>query len=215
MEVVVPDGEPRIPESLWTRPTWVMELGPYGRASYEWKRAHVLMSLDLLDDPPMMFRLIDQTTADEVRKTVQAWLTADRETAIVNQLPAEFAETQADQILAASRAAEIRPCLDLVYLPQPAAPGDLIESSRPSARQVDLLATATWETRPSFEDLRRESQGLAESINLHGMNAEMLRAYGRPVLSDPVALFPTELRVAAAQLAKELGTAVDLYDLFN
>lgn len=215
MEVVVPDGEPRIPDSLWARPTWVIELGPYGRAAYEWKRAHVPLSLDLLVDPISTFRLIDQTTADEVRRTVQTWMTADGETEIVNRMPAEFAEPERDQVLAATRAAEIQPCLELVYLPQPTAPGDLIEDSRPTSHQMDLLATTTWETRPAIEDLRRAAQNLAELINIHGLNPDPIQADTPNLLTDPAALFPTELRIATAQLANQLGTTVDLYELFN
>lgn len=214
LEVIVPDGEPRIPPSLWDRPTWVMDLGIYGRAAYEWRRALAPMTIDLLDDPVTMLRLIDQTVSDRVRRVVQAWLRDRHEPGVtVETLPQEFAEDEADQIVAATRAAEIRPCLELVYLPAPAAPGDLVEGTKPSPLQVDLLATTTWETRLTLDDLRWAARDLAEALS-EG-KPEALTGNDHHRLTTPTALFPTEVRVAEQRLSHLLGRPVDLYRLVN
>jgi len=212
LEVIVPDGEPRIPPSLWDRPTWVMDLGIYGRAAYEWRRALAPMTIDLLDDPVTMFRLIDQTVSDRVRRVVQTWLRERHQPGVtVETLPQEFAEEEADQIVAATRAAEIGPCLELVYLPAAAAPGDLVEGTRPSPLQIELLSTTTWETRPTLDDLRRAARDLAETLS----EDEPAEPTGNRRLTTPTALFPTELRVASGRLSHLMGRPVDLYLLFN
>ena len=214
LEVIVPEGEPRIPASLWERPSWVMELGIYGRAAYEWRRAVDVMSLDLMDDPVTLFRMVDQTVSDRVRRSVQEWLRHREDPSVaVGDLPSEFAEAEEDQVTAATRAAEIRPCLELVYLPAPAAPGDLIGGVKPSALQVALLTTSTWELRPTLDDLRLAATDLAEAL-LAGETAEILR-HETGLLTTPTALFPTELRVATQTLSQRLGRAEDLYLLFN
>ena len=215
LEVVVPDGEPRIPRSLWDRPGWVLELGSYGRAAYEWRRALAPMSLDLLDDPVSMFRLIDQTVSDRVRWVVQDWLAVrDDPTTMVEDLPQEFAEAEADQIVAATRAAEIRPCLELVYLPAPAAPGDLVDGTKLTVAQVELLTTTSWETRPLLEDLRLAARELGDRL-ADGDHPEMFARADLLPLTDPTAMFPTEVRVATQLLAARLGRPVDLYQMFN
>lgn len=214
LEVVVPQGEPRIPASLWDRPPWVSELGIYGRAAYEWRRAVDPMSLDLMDNPVTLFRMVDQTVSDRVRRDVQEWIRhRDDPSVVVGDLAPEFAETEEDQMTAATRATEIRPCLELVFLPAPAAPGDLIGEVKPSVLQVELLTTSTWEFRPTLDDLRLAATDLAEAL-LTGQTAGTLRHHAGQ-LTTPTALFPTELRVATQAMSKRLGRAEDLYLLFN
>ena len=210
-EVNVAEGGPRVPPSLWERPDWVMELGMYGRASYEWRRARAPMTLDLLEDPVTMFRLIDSTVADRVRWVVQDWIRYRGDTStVIADLPQEFDETEEDQITAATRAAEIRPCLELVFLPTLEAPGDLIEGFKPSLLEVELLTTTSWEMRPHMEDLRLAARDLAEAL-LEGDDPEMMTGNEYKVLTTPTSLFPTELRVANQHLSKLLGEPVDLY----
>ncbi len=215
LEVIVPDGEPRIPGSLWERPPWVAELGIYGRAAYEWRQAVDPMSLDLMDDPVTLFRMVDHTVSDRVRRGVQVWLRArDDQDLIVADLPEEFAGTEDDQVMAATRAIEIAACLELVFLPTPEAPGDLVGEVKPSALQVDLLTTSTWETRPDLDDLRMVAVGLADAL-LEGVPPEKLTRNEFPPLTTPTSLFPTELRVATRALNQRLGRTEDLYLLFN
>ncbi|MGF1600106.1 MAG: hypothetical protein ACFCVK_24915 [Acidimicrobiales bacterium] len=210
-DVIVPEGEPRVPPSLWDRPDWVMELGIYGRAAYEWRRARAPMSLDLLEDPVTMFRLIDSTVSDQVRRVVQDWIRYRADTSVtVDNLPPEFAETEEDQITAATRAAEIRPCLDLVFLPALPAPGDLIDGFRPSVLEVELLTTISWEQRPSLGELRMVALDLADELNERDLLGSVNSGECLP-LTCPTALFPTEVRVVNQYLATLLYRPVDLY----
>jgi hypothetical protein len=193
----------------------VTELGIYGRAAYEWHRALAPVTLDQTNDPVTMFRSIDQTVSDMVLRTVQAWLRANNDPGtVVASLPQAFAENEPDQILAATRAAEIGPCLELVYQPTQPAPGDLIDGVKPSRLQVELLTTITWETRPSLEDLRLAARDLGEAL-IEGDSPEMLTGNDHPPLTTPTSLFPTELRVANQHLSTILGRPVDLYLLFS
>jgi hypothetical protein len=209
---------------LIDRPSWVMELGLYGRAAYEWRRAQWLLgTLDEVSDPVAMFRSIDRAVGDTVRQTVQRWLQARTEATGVEVagLPAVFAVDEQDQLLGATQAAEIRPCLDLVYQPALPAPGAVMGQTRPSRSEAELLATTSWETRPSMGDLRAAAVELAEAILDEEMDgepwsAEVVRASSAHCwLIEPTALFPTEIRVGTQALAARLDRPVDLYLMFN
>jgi hypothetical protein len=216
-----------IPAGTGERPAWVAGLGLYGRAAYEWRRALDPAGLRLMEDPATVLQEIDETVSDLVRHTVQAWLRArpDPSSTEVAGLPPTLAVDDRDQVLTATQAAEIRPCLELVYRPAPEAPGGpASEASQVSASrgQAELLATKTWETRPTMTDLRQAATDLAETIaeeEKQGQaipSAEVLIAASPHCwLTEPTALLPTEVRVGTRALTERLGRPVDLYLLFE
>jgi hypothetical protein len=218
LELVMTDTGHPTTASWRDRPTWVFDLGPYGRAAYEWRRQMAPSSLEPLEKLRAELQLIDRTVADHVRSGVQEWLQARRDPGIVLvDPPAELIVAESDQVPAATRAIEIRPCLELVFQPAPNAPGAPTDDGiMPTLPQRDLLMTETWELRPDLDDLRQAAAELAQAIDeRHSTDRLTLLDACRNCLTEPTALFPTEIRVATQSLRQHLGRPIDLYLVFD
>ena len=202
LEIMMSNGEPKVPASLYERPTWVLELGRYGRASYEWRRRVALDQLEMMEDPRGFFSTVEAEVSRQVRADLEAWQAlADGEE--LNQIPAEFAET--NQELAAIRAIELRPCKELVLLPAPESLGaPLLGETSLDPATMTLLEATSYETRPALGDLEELGHRLEDqltSLDLHPAEIDF----------TPTAFLPTELIVIQSQVT----ATTDLYVTFN
>lgn len=195
----MPDGEPKVPASLYRRPEWVMNLGRYGRASYEWRRRVDLGHLEMIDDPKTYFSMVNTEVTRRVEADLEVWANlADNEE--MDLIPRAFADR--DQELAARRAIELRPCLELVMLPRPEPVGPLLGGVSLDEATMALLNATSYESRLALADLDELGQDLQSHLtdpDLHPAEIDFV----------PTALLPTELVIVQSHVT------TDLYQIYN
>jgi hypothetical protein len=204
----------------WDRPEWVLGLGIYGRAAFEWRRRTTVVDPETLVRLRPELEVLDREVADQVRSAVQEVMNPDEdpsEAGAWDDLPVEVPVTSPEDLVAVTAALEITPCRTRVFQPVSTPGAPLGNGARPSPQHRQLLDSTSWLDRPSLDQLRADAAALAIAIKERGEEPLVLVDEGLvpATLVEPTALFPTELRVAHQILRHRLDRPVDLYLLFD